>query len=1030
MSTLKIKRENGKIFCPLADSWHIETPEEKVRQEYIKILVEDYGYSLDQMAQEIKVNNSQRGQGKARADIVIWKSKQDKIESKAAFIVVECKAENVRIREEDYYQGYNYASWAGASFFVTTNEKETKYFNVDKDYLPKELVEVVAIPTAEEALNDKKVKDILSKTKTFTRDDFTKILRTCHNIIRNNDKLSPEAAFDEISKILFMKIKYEREQRGAKVFTKNEFVEKEKWFEKEIRPSLKGTPKDLPYMQFLFYNTKEEFKDDQLFEENEIIKIRQNSFEQILEKLETYNLSDTQDDVKGIAFEQFLGTTFRGELGQYFTPRTIVDFMTHILDPKENETVCDPTCGSGGFLIKAFEYMREKIEEDVKKAKSELRSVIEGENYDSLSEKEQVVINERIEAMQSTLNKELDTQVEGSRMYNLSRNCIYGTDANPRMARTSKMNMIMHGDGHGGVHHHDGLLNVNGIFEERFDVILTNPPFGARIDKSQKITEADKFTDEALIAKYKEKYGEAYEKALKQVNDNIGKSLLSLYDVGSMSGLTEVLFMERCLRLLKKGGRMGMVLPEGVLNTSNLQKIREYFEGKAKIILICSIPQDVFIAAGATVKPSLVFFKRFTEEEELQYLGAKTRAEKEIRQKYIGQIKALQEKIVEEKSKKLKVKALIAAAEKELRDLEKAIIEEAKPLTKEYFDYEIPIAMVEDAGITSTGAVSAGNQLPTLQDEYKEYGFSAKDLSEGEKKLILIRSVLSFVADENSLILFDEPDANIHEGRKQQLYNLFSEYCKFDRQMIVATHSPILAQLANEKELLMLELDEGKSTILTDEKIEKIKKLSGTSWDVIGQGMMLKSNRPLVVFEGKTDVKYVKRAIDLLKNDNPSYDQLQVDFMSAGGADNMQFFITDLLEVIPNSKKVIVFFDRDNEGQTGAATLLNLTTSDESIAHSDDVKQNNLTVSFIPYKTGVTGGDFLIEDYFSWDKTVKPMVDKAIENSHHPFKNLPKLSSRIKKGLEDKHMSFAKEEFEGFITLLDKIVKLSTEEGT
>lgn len=121
-----------------------------------------------------------------------------------------------------------------------------------------------------------------------------------------------------------------------------------------------------------------------------------------------------------------------------------------------------------------------------------------------------------------------------------------------------------------------------------------------------------KFTDEALIAKYKEKYGEAYEKALKQVNDNIGKSLLSLYDVGSMSGLTEVLFMERCLRLLKKGGRMGMVLPEGVLNTSNLQKIREYFEGKAKIILICSIPQDVFIAAGATVKPSLVFFKRFT----------------------------------------------------------------------------------------------------------------------------------------------------------------------------------------------------------------------------------------------------------------------------------------------------------------------------------------------------------------------------------------------------------------------------------
>lgn len=305
---------------------------------------------------------------------------------------------------------------------------------------------------------------------------------------------------------------------------------------------------------------------------------------------------------------------------------------------------------------------------------------------------------------------------------------------------------------------------------------------------------------------------------------------------------------------------------------------------------------------------------------------------------------------------------------------------------------------------------------------------TVEQLSEGEKKLILVKTVLEILSDEKTLVLMDEPDAHLHEGRKPALCNMMREYP--NRQIVIATHSPIMAQIANEKELLMLELENGKSTILTDEKIEKIKKLSGTSWDVIGQEMMLKSNRPLVVFEGKTDVKYVKRAIDLLKNDNPSYDQLQVDFMSAGGADNMQFFITDLLEVIPNSKKVIVFFDRDNEGQTGAATLLNLTTSDEAIAHYDDVKQNNLTVSFIPYKTGVTGGDFLIEDYFSWDKTVKPMVDKAIENSHHPFKNLPKLSSRIKKGLEDKHMTFAKEEFEGFITLLDKIVKLSTEKET
>ena len=341
--------------------------------------------------------------------------------------------------------------------------------------------------------------------------------------------------------------------------------------------------------------------------------------------------------------------------------------------------------------------------------------------------------------------------------------------------------------------------------------------------------------------------------------------------------------------------------------------------------------------------------------------------------------------------------------------------EEFNYYEKQLFDYFVQAYMPKDKKV-----------IKNIELIYN--GFSAKELSEGEKKLILIRAVLSFVADENSLILFDEPDANIHEGRKQQLYNLFIEYCKFDRQIVVATHSPILAQLAKDKELIMLELEDDKSTILTDEKIEKIKRLSGTSWDVIGQGMMLKSNRPLVVFEGKTDIKYVKQAWDLLQDEIPQLAQLQVDFMSAGGADNMQFFITDLLEVIPDNKKVVVFFDRDGEGQKGAAALMNLTTSHESITHYNDIKQNNLTVSFIPYKTGVTGGDFLIEDYFSWDKTVKAMVEKAIENSHHPLKNLPKLSSRIKNNLENTYMTFTKEEFEGFTALLDKIVELSKEE--
>ena len=760
MADFEVQEKDGKIYCPLKKAWHVSTPEERVRQYYIAILANKYGYSLEQMEQELKVNNSKRGQGKARADIVIWKSEQDKKDKKAAFIVVECKAENVKVRVEDYYQGFNYASWAHAEFFVTTNEKETKYFNVDPAYLPQKLDEVVAIPTAKDVDDAARIEQLKDQTKLFTRDEFTKTLRACHNIIRNNDKLSPEAAFDEISKLLFMKIRFERDNKGMKVFTKQEYLDAAQNHEKNVRPGLKGTDLyALSYMQFLFRTTKEFFKDDRLFDDKDEINIRENSFIQILEKLETFNLSDTQDDVKGIAFEEFLGTTFRGELGQFFTPRTIVDFMTEILDPQEGEVICDPTCGSGGFLIKAFEYVREKIEADIRSKKDSLRLSIEGNDYDALPEDKQVKISHSIDKMQAALNTELDTGIEGSRMYQLSRNCIYGTDANPRMARTSKMNMIMHGDGHGGVHHHDGLLNVNGIFEERFDVILTNPPFGQNVDRGQLISEADKFTDEEMKKKYKKKYGAAYDEALKQVDDHIGESLLSLYDLGNTSTLTEVLFMERCLRLLKKGGRMGMVLPEGVLNNKNLQAVREYFEGKAKIILICSIPQDVFIAAGATVKPSLVFMRRFTNDEESEYANCKSEALAEVTALHQAEIDKLEATIakadaltesLKDDLKKAKTKLKQAkkdkknttsveteittikkeqadnrlnkkTAEKELKELYKQIDEETKPVVKKKFDYDIPIAKIDDAGITTTGAASEGNQLPQLVDEYSDY---------------------------------------------------------------------------------------------------------------------------------------------------------------------------------------------------------------------------------------------------------------------------------------------------------------------
>jgi type I restriction enzyme M protein len=714
---MDIQIKDNKIFAPLKDKWLVTKPEEIVRQKYICRLVDSYGFSLDQMAQEIQVTNSQRGQGAARADIVIWRSKEEKAKGKNALIVVECKAESVTIHEEDYFQGYNYASWAGADFFVTTNLKETRVFRVVKGKLPKGLEEIADIPTAEKAKSSKEIEKLLQQTKAFTRDEFSKLLFKCHNIIRNNDKLSPEAAFDEISKILFIKIRYERSNEDGQIFSAERFAENRKSYEKLNKEM--GVTDAIPFYQNLFEKTKQDFANDHLFEPNDVIKIRENSFEQIVKELEIYNLSTTSDDVKGIAFEKFLGRTFRGELGQFFTPRTIVDFMVKVLDPQEGEYVCDPCCGSGGFLIDAFEYVRAKIEKDIEQQKNIIKKQYYTDAYDALPENEKEEVDAKVSDVFGVLNRELDINNAEGRLRSLSFDCIYGTDANPRMARTAKMNMIMHGDGHGGVHHHDGLLNVNGIFENRFDVILTNPPFGAHVDKSLLITEADKFTDQQKIDAYVKRYGQAYLEALKQVNEHIGDSLLSLYETGKMSGLTEVLFIERCLNLLKPGGRMGIVLPEGVLNNTNLQKIRDFVESKAKILLVVSIPQDVFIASGATVKPSLLFFKKFTEEEAAQYKAIQVAAQADAEKPYKDELADIAAKLA-----KRGKEALSKEEKKQLqsrqKEIQAAIETETKKLVKERFDYQIPIAEVQKAGISTTGA-PIENELEPLEQEFTAY---------------------------------------------------------------------------------------------------------------------------------------------------------------------------------------------------------------------------------------------------------------------------------------------------------------------
>jgi type I restriction enzyme M protein len=696
----QLQVKGSQIFSPVRQKWLPLTPEERVRQEYLIVLTEEYGYTLDQISEEMDVTG--RGSAQARADFVIWRSAQDKTGQKPPFIIVECKSDNVTIKAQDYAQGEHYARMTDAPFFVTHNSRETKYWRVKKDRMPGYIEEIENIPHAD--ATDKEIEELFSKLRVFKEKEFADLLHQCHNVIRNREKKDPAAAFDEIAKILFVKVYVER-----KLLTRRS---KENLFTVDVlNRQIAENPLDT-----LFQETKKSYSADKIFEDDERINLKPATGEEIVRKLEKYNLSDTSEDIKGVAFERFLGRTFRGEIGQFFTPRTIVEFMVHMIDPQEDEVVCDPASGSGGFLIRVFEIVREKILADADRQYNAFRKKVEKDR--SLTDtKRAKLLQEKFDEIKQTI----DQTKEGSRLWNLANRCIFGTDANDRMARTSKMNMIMHGDGHGGVHHHDGFLNVNGIFETRFDIVLTNPPFGANVEPSDKVLESDIQVSDADERRYEREFGEPYRGAYARVKAAINKPIASLFnlpkrDISKIK--TEILFIERCLDLLKPGGRMGIVLPEGVYNNPSLAYVRHFVEDLAYIKAVVSLPQETFISSGASVKASLLFLQKFTEEEKDRFDRTYSTAKAEIDSKYVDEIVKetlrIEGAIAEAKEKKDAEgrKSLLKELKDYIKQMEEKKATESRQLLKQRFDYPIFMYEAEKVGISATGEEDLNELYP------------------------------------------------------------------------------------------------------------------------------------------------------------------------------------------------------------------------------------------------------------------------------------------------------------------------------
>ena len=282
---------------------------------------------------------------------------------------------------------------------------------------------------------------------------------------------------------------------------------------------------------------------------------------QCVEHLEGISLDRTEMDTKGVAFEEFMGSFFKGDFGQYFTPRELIAFCVAVLDPKRTDLALDPACGSGGFLLYALDHVR--------------RQADELHPPDSLSHFQY--------------------------WHNFAQNNLYGLEINEELARVAKMNMIIHDDGHTNIVGHDAMdfpENIRdknpGLTAGRFDLILTNPPFGAVIRRTEK---GDGYLEQFELQRY---LGRKYP------NPKAKRASIK----------TEVAFLERIHTFLKPGtGRAAVVLPDGILTNSSLQGVRHWLLRHFQLLAVVSLPQFAFSHYDAGVKASIVFLRRLADGE-------------------------------------------------------------------------------------------------------------------------------------------------------------------------------------------------------------------------------------------------------------------------------------------------------------------------------------------------------------------------------------------------------------------------------
>jgi type I restriction enzyme M protein len=531
----------GQIIDYISGTPVKDTPEERLAvQVFARRLVEDFGYPKNHITTrpQFRVAASPSATGKKKTkttsypvDIAVF-DKPAKHEDDLR-IVVECKKPTVK---EGRKQLELYLTMCKAEIGVWFNGQTTEGSNhlyLRKVYLPGGKIDFLELPNL--PLYGQRVEDIgqyLRKDLRITQQLRT-VLRDIRNHLAGNVKgiTRDEALAQQIINLLFCKV-YDETTKGP-----DEMV--------DFRA---GAGEDLRLVQERIYKLLSEVKQrySDVFSESDTLKLDEHSLAYVVGELQTYSVTEAKRDVVGDAFEVFMGPALRGEEGQFFTPRNVVHMMMDILDPEPHELIIDPACGSGGFLITALDRVWGKIEATGEKKKLTPHQI----------RKEQELVAGRY---------------------------FRGVDKDEFLAKVTKAYMAILGDGRGGVFCENSLTPPakwsaqmrDKIGLGKFDVVVTNPPFGTKIP----VKGAEVLSQYNLAHKSK-------------LNKETGQHEWTTELLDSQP--PQLLFIERCLQFLKPGGRMGIVIPESVLGLPTYTSIVQWLRSKVRIAGVVSMPEDLF----------------------------------------------------------------------------------------------------------------------------------------------------------------------------------------------------------------------------------------------------------------------------------------------------------------------------------------------------------------------------------------------------------------------------------------------------